>query len=529
MRKPDFRATYAATEILTDDLFKEEHRSQAGEYLRALRRRWLLILALVVLAGWTAAAFIATADKKYEAEADILVTPFADSTGTYEGITLFRDPTSSIYAAGRIMTTPATTDAVIERLDLGVSRENLLDRVKIRPLEQSGIVSVIAEAGSPEAAAQLANTFAEVFIERRKREFQSQLNARIDQVEAQLDQVDSAGTDEQRLALQEKLATLQTSVGAPDPTIQLLSEAVPPDSPSWPRPVLTMAVAILAALLLGVGGVLLLATLDPRMTSEDELLRHVPVLARIPRAHTRVVRSYLRGKGPLPADLWEGYRTLRASLAARGVGGESPRAVLVTSAIKAEGKTMTSVNLAKALAAGGLRVVLVDADFRRPAVGAVFGQGESGGLAELLFGRTSVDEALVDAPGYGDWLRLLLPGDARPIDLLEPRRIADIIDQLKGEADVVVVDSPPLTEFADAFALVDAVDIVLIAVRLGHSRRDRFAELNRFLSQHPVPPAGLVVTSQHRSRNVGLTPSIESLEALLGEVSRTGSAAKADG
>ena len=433
LRKPGFRATFdAATDTLSNDLFKEEHDSQAGAYLRALRRRWLLILALVVLAGWTAVAYVATADKKYEAGADILVTPFADSTGAFEGITLFRDPSSSIYAAGRIMTTPATTDAVIERLDLGVSREDLLGSVQIRPLEQSGIVSIIAEAGSPEAAARLANTFAEVFIERRTTEFQSQLQARIDQVEAQLNQLGSESTDEQqRLALQEKLATLKTSVGATDPTIQLLSEAVPPDSASWPRPVLTLAVAIFAALLLGVGGVLLLATLDPRMSSEDELLRHLPVLARIPRARTRVVRSYLRGKGSLPADLWEGYRTLRASLAARGVGGESPRAVLVTSAIKAEGKTMTSVNLAKALAAGGLRVVLVDADFRRPAVGAVFGQGETGGLADLLFGRTSVDDALVDAPGYGDWLRLLLPGDARPIDLLEPRRIADIIDQLK--------------------------------------------------------------------------------------------------
>jgi succinoglycan biosynthesis transport protein ExoP len=518
---------------MSNDLFKEEHGSQAGEYLRALRRRWLLILALVVLAAWTAVAFIATADKRYEAEADLLVTPFADSTGAFEGITLFRDPSSSIYAAGRIMTTPATTDAVIERLNLGISREDLLDTVKIRPLEQSGIVSIIAEAGSPEAAARLANTFADVFIERRKTEFQGQLKARIDQVEAQLDALGSEGTDEQQLALQDKLATLRISVGSADPTIQLLSEAVPPDSASWPRPVLTMAVAVLAALLLGVGGVLILATLDPRMSSEDELLRHLPVLARIPRAHGRVVRSYLRGKGSLPADLWEGYRTLRANLTALGVGGESPRAVLVTSAIKAEGKTMTSVNLAKALAAGGRRVVLVDADFRRPAVGAVFGQGETGGLAELLFGRTSVEEALVDAPGYGDWLRLLLPGDARPIDLLEPRRIADIIDQLKGEADVVVIDSPPLTEFADAFALVDAVDIILIAVRLGHSRRDRFAELNRFLSQHPVPPAGLVVTSQHRSRDVGLTPTTESLETLLSQIvdgSRTtGSVAKADG
>ena len=290
-----------------------------------------------------------------------------------------------------------------------------------------------------------------------------------------------------------------------------------------------MAVAIFAALLLGVGGVLLLATLDPRMTSEDELLRHVPVLARIPRAHTRVVRSYLRGRrGRFRPTCGRDIGLCAPAWRRAGWAGESPRAVLVTSAIKAEGKTMTSVNLAKALAAGGLRVVLVDADFRRPAVGAVFGQGESGGLAELLFGRTSVDEALVDAPGYGDWLRLLLPGmhDRSTCWSRADRRI---IDQLKGEADVVVVDFPPLTEFADAFALVDAVDIVLIAVRLGHSRRDRFAELNRFLSQHPVPPAGLVVTSQHRSRDVGLTPSIESLEALLGEVSRTGSAAKADG
>jgi non-specific protein-tyrosine kinase len=518
---------------LNDDLFKEEHGSQAGQYLRALRRRWLLILAVVALAAWVAVGFIATADKKYEAEADILITPFADSTGAFEGITLFRDPSSSIYAAGRIMTTPPATDAVIDRLELGVSREELLGRVKIQPLEQSGIVAIIAEAESPEAAAELANTFAAVFIERRKEEFQSQLGDRIDQLQAQVDQLGAEATDEQRLALEERLATLKTSVGSNDPTIQLLSEAVPPDSPSWPRPVLTLAVAIFAALLLGVGGVLLLATLDPRMSSEDELLRHLPVLARIPRARSRTVRSYLRGKGSLPSDLWEGYRTLRANLAARGVGGDSPRAVLVTSAIKAEGKTMTSVNLAKALAAGGLRVILVDADFRRPAVGAVFGQGQTGGLADLLFGHTTVDEALVDAPGYGDWLRLLFPGDARPIDLLEPRRIADIIDQLKSEADVVVVDSPPLTEFADAFALADAVDIVLIAVRLGHSRRDRFADLNLFLSQHAVAPAGLVVTSQNRSRGVGLTPTTESVDTLLpgtGEVSRTGgTVAKADG
>ena len=239
---------------MTDDLFKEEHRSQAGEYLRALRRRWLLILALVVLAGWTAVAFVATADKKYEAGADILVTPFADSTGAFEGITLFRDPSSSIYAAGRIMTTPATTDAVIERLDLGVSREDLLGSVEIRPMEQSSIVSIIGKAGSPEAAAGLANTFAEIFIERRKTEFQSQLKARVDQLEAQLDELGAEST-ERRACAAGKTRDAQDVARRGGPDDPAVERRRPPDSASWPRPVLTLAVAIFAGLLLGIGGV----------------------------------------------------------------------------------------------------------------------------------------------------------------------------------------------------------------------------------------------------------------------------------
>lgn len=496
-------------------MFEEERGSQAGEYLSALRRRWPLVLALVVVAAAVALAFSATAAEKYRAEADILITPFTDSTDAFAGITLFRDETSSVYAAGRIMTTPSVTDAVIRRLDLALSREELLGKVRIQPLEQSSIVTITAEAGSAAGAAELANTFAEVFIDRRTREFQEQLKSVIAGIEERLDVLPSTSTTEE-LTLQGRLGLLRPVVGAQDPTIDFLSEAVPPDSPSWPRPALILAVAILAALILGVGSVLILEALDPRMSSEDILLRSLPVVARIPRARARVARDYLRGKGPLPANLWEGYRTLRASLAARGIGGASPRAVLVTSAIKAEGKTMTAVNLAKALTAGGLRVILVDGDFRRPSVGSAFGLSrETGGLAELLFGQGSVDDALVDAPGYANWLRLLLPGSAQPIDLLEPRRIAELIDRLKSEADVIVVDSPPLTEFADAFAVADAVDTVLVAVRLGYSRRDRFAELNRFLSQHDVAPAGLVVTSRRRSRDAGLAPTIEAADILL--------------
>ena len=77
-------------------------------------------------------------------------------------------------------------------------------------------------------------------------------------------------------------------------------------------------------------------------------------------------------------------------------------------------------------------------------------------------------------------------------------RVEVLLDELKGEADVVVVDSSPLTEFADTFAFAEAADVVLVVVRLGHSRRDKLAELNRFLPQHRIIPSGFVVTGARR-------------------------------
>jgi Mrp family chromosome partitioning ATPase len=104
-------------------------------------------------------------------------------------------------------------------------------------------------------------------------------------------------------------------------------------------------------------------------------------------------------------------------------------------------------------------------------IGRVFGiPPMSGGFAELLFERAEPEDVLIAAPAYGDRLRLLLAGSERPLDLLERRRIQAMLDRLRREADVIVVDSPALTEFADAIALADAVDTVLVAVRLGHSR-----------------------------------------------------------
>ena len=180
----------------------------------------------------------------------------------------------------------------------------------------------------------------------------------------------------------------------------------------------------------------------------------------------------MAGAEELPPPVWESYRTLRASLAGADARGGFPSSILVTGASPAEGKTLTSVNLAITLAQAGVRVVLVDADLRRPTVAAYFRIAVSRNtVGNVLMGRVSPADAIVPAPGY-ERLGLLLAGHGQghPDELLQRSRIDTLLKQLSAHADVVVIDSAPLGEVADALAVADAVETVLVCVRLGHTR-----------------------------------------------------------
>ena len=465
-------------------------------YARTIRHHWLAVLLLVVVALAAALAYSELKGKHYDAEAVLLVTPLPSTDDALATTRVFRETGSastSVYALGRLLGTPGVVDRVKRRLgEPNATRAELLQRVKINPAEQSATVSIVATSPSATRSATIANAFADVVLAQRGRQVQQDIEREIGRLRALL----NGATESQASELQARLGELYSFVGAGDPTIRVLTRAVPPEKASSPSIAVVLVAAVVAASLLGIALAFLLEILIPRVQSDDEALSRLPILARVPRVKRRVIRSYLNGRATLPNDVWEAYRVLRASLS-----GRSSRSVLVTSAIQGEGKTMTSVNLAIALAAAGERVVLIDADLRRPMIARVFGiNGAPAGFADLLFGRAEPSEVLVPAPGYGDRLRLVLPGSGRPLDLLDQRRITAMLDRLKETADVVILDSPALTEFADAIALAEAVDTVLIAVRLGRSRRDRFAELMRRLSQQGVVPAGLVITGEQRAR-----------------------------
>ena len=140
-------------------------REGASRYLAALREHWLLILTLVVVAVGSAAVYSYTAPKKYTAEADLLVSPQSDSA--FDGLPVIRESnglTSGVLTAARLIKTPQVAERVRTHQSFGLGRDALLGSINVQPISQSNIIAIVATAGSPTRAANIANAFALNFI-----------------------------------------------------------------------------------------------------------------------------------------------------------------------------------------------------------------------------------------------------------------------------------------------------------------------------------------------------------------------------
>ena len=481
----------------------------AVRYLRALREHWLLIVALVAIGITVAAGYSLSATKRYEAEASLLVTPVSPPDNANLSISAFRessqDPTRTVVTLARIIDTATAAEAAraAEHLDLTVGQ--LLGAVQVIPVSQSNLITIKATATNATVAAAIANGFAEGVVSVRTRQFQSEVKATVKRLQRQVNAIPAAlRGSAQSVALEQNIASLRTLLGTKDPTLQIATPATLPGSPSWPRPVLSVAVAFLATLLLGTAMALILEFVNPRVNREEELIfdQRLPILARVPRLRRHVVREYLANQKPLPPVAWEAYRTLRMNLAAARPGAEAPKTILITSAQPRDGKTMTAVNLATSLARSGLKVILVDGDYRRPMLGAILGVFPYSESPSFLADPSHLPSLLVPIPEVeGLFLLPASPANARLVDRIDSARVRRFFDALSKMADMVIVDSAPPTEVADTLPLADEADAVVITVRLGQTRRDRLNELRWALGQHGVAPAGFVMTAR-RAKDV---------------------------
>jgi succinoglycan biosynthesis transport protein ExoP len=479
-------------------------REGLDHYVQVVRERKWLIICCVVLATVAAGVYAKLAPRTWQAESQLLVTPVNGETSLI-GLSLLTNtsnPTGAVSTAASFVTTPQVGALVATNVG-NTTSSAALEKVSATPVASSNVVAITAKASSAALAQALANGFALATVQNRTQMLHKELEKIIPTLQARVEALPPA----QRTgagSLGERLASLQTLLAGSDPTISVESLAQLPTSPSSPKPKLDIAAGLLVGLVIGLGAAFAREGLDPRVLREEQLrgIIRLPVLARIPHERSRFSRTAPLRPGDLSPAAQEAYRMLRVALGVRSASPSS-RSVMVTGSMRSEGKSTTALNLAATIAAGGRRVILVEADLQRPSLATALGIHAPQGVAEVLMGDISFEDALVVVEGTSDNLSVLLAG--RYGSLVDGLLTAAnrLVEPAKELADYVIFDTPPATDVSDILPLSQHVDDVLIVSRLGHSRIDQLVNLGEVLSRQGVSPTGLVIVDDDLSQGRG--------------------------
>ena len=290
--------------------------------------------------------------------------------------------------------------------------------------------------------------------------------------------------------------------------------ALVPQKPVGPNRWLSIVLAFFVASLFGVGLALGLGYLDDSIqTTEDvEQGLRLPALALIPAVSTlsRRRRRQLGGAAAAsglpselllneaaPPSLAEAYKQLRTSVLL-SKAGRAPQVLLVTSSAPAEGKTTTSVNIALSFAQTGAKVLVIDADLRRPRLHTIFGQDNTAGLSSLLSSEltpTEISAALQCHIESGLYILTSGPVPPNPAELLGSEQMRELLERLSSCFTHIVIDSPPVASFTDSTLLGTMVDGVLLVVQSGKISRTLAQRATRSLQDVGAKIIGVVLNN----------------------------------
>ncbi|PLS76126.1 MAG: hypothetical protein CYG61_03705 [Actinobacteria bacterium] len=479
------------------------------------RRRAIIALAtLVVVAAALVSSFLQT--PVYSAEAKVLLQPRTTES-------LFNPLAGPVSGSERVVETEIQVlesqpvkEAV--RKELGVAAD-----VSARGVGQTDVIEVRSQSTDPRRAAAVANAYARSYIDFRRTQAVEDLFAagreiqnKVTELQQQIDGLPRPSTGpedelnssvdspravllQQQALFKQKLDQLQVDAALNRGGAQLVSEASVPDTPIKPAPVRTGALALAVGLTFGVAVAFLSEHLDDSIKTKEDVARAtgegVPTVGLIP-----VVSSGKDRGAPVVVSLTdptsppaEAYRRLRTSV--QFIGLDRPlRTVQVTSPNAGEGKSTTIANLGVALAQAGQRVAIVCCDLRRPLIHQFFGLSDAVGFTSVLLGDAPLSAALQKVPGV-ERLSVLASGPVppNPSELLSGRRTVEVLTALQTEADVVLVDCPPVLPVTDAAVLSSRVDGTLVVATAGMTTRKELARAAELLRQVDAPIIGTVL------------------------------------
>jgi succinoglycan biosynthesis transport protein ExoP len=312
--------------------------------------------------------------------------------------------------------------------------------------------------------------------------------------------------------LLERLKEAGVTAGLRSNNFRIVDVARVPTAPSGPNLLRNLGFALALGLSTGIGLAFLLESMDNtvRTPEQAQTISALPSLGMIPLGSRSTRELGSRQKLTLASSkeavelvtqsrprsqMAESYRALRTSLLLTFAGGP-PKVILITSALPEEGKTTTSVNSAIVLAQKGTRVLLIDADLRRPSIHKTLGMGPKMGLSNVLTGTATLQQAIIPSTILPDLF--ILPAGTpppNPAELLASAKMKSVLEELREHYDHIVIDSPPTLSVTDAVVMSTSADAVVLVIRSGHTTKQALRRARDILLQVNARVCGVLVNA----------------------------------
>ncbi|GEB46102.1 chromosome partitioning protein [Microbacterium testaceum] len=429
---------------------------ELSDYIRLLRKNWLMIVALTTVGLAAATVFTLTRVPAYESSSTVFVsTQGGGTTAELQQGSSFTQARINTYVG--LVGTPAVLDPVISDLGLRTTADRLAEDVKASAALNSTLITIAVTDSDPITASDIANAVA------------ASLSTVVPALEPAVDG------------------------GASPVRLSRVTDAQPATSPTSPKVALNLALGVLAGLVVGVGASVLRTALDNRVRTprDAEQVTHAPAIGAIAYDTKAKERPLIVHADPLSPRA-ESFRALRTNLQFLDMGGRS--SFVVTSSIPSEGKSTTTINLAIALADAGKRVALLDTDLRKPKVAEYLSIEGGAGLTDVLIGRTKVNEVML--PWGGRSLYVLPAGKIppNPSELLGSQQMTVLLEMLERDFDVVLCDAPPLLPVTDAAILARATSGALMVVAAGKTTKHQLTGATEALNTVGAKLAGFIMS-----------------------------------
>ena len=429
----------------------------------ALKKFWLAIVAITVLGGVAGVGLSSTVTPVYESTATLYFSLSQGSSASdlNQGSTYTQNQMLSF---AQLATSSRVLQPVIDELELDSTPRTLARAVEVTIPLNTVILEIKASSEWAESAAEIANGVAGSLTEVVR-------------------EISPTGVE-----------------GAASISATLVDEAVEPSVQALPNKPRDALLGAAIGFLLGVLAAFLWTLLDTRLPNETVLSQVVPapVLGSISRVRGNGERGLYVAREPL-GHTSEEFRRIRAALSYSSVT-ESVQKLLVTSVSPGEGKSMFASNLGLTLAGLQHKVLIIDADLRRPRVAEYFGLEGAVGLTTVLVGDVSFESAKMSRPGVS--LDILPPGSIppNPSEILTSDAMKRLLKEASERYDFVIIDSPPVLSVADANLLAPFVDGAIVVVDASKTRRTQLVQTASSLESAGGRIIGLVLNKVRRSR-----------------------------